>query len=272
MSIMKISEQTTDQFEWSFATLKEALDAPHERIKIEDSLFTMDDATAPGKTAIHVERPKHFRFADSEVDGLYEIGVFVAFGLYARFQNTSARRTKIGYQVGCGTMMLNADGTQKWDKATFTNSASNQARFVQARYQGFDDDGIGFYIFGADNVIFEQTTVEGKKVDVAWKIYPKAANSNTEIKHGWLETTEQCKTAIEYDGYYGTLVVDGLNISHAPDLLLNAAGDQNSRIIFRNNNWKEVPPLRIGRKTKVIAEGDTNRFGQQQLDDATTRV
>lgn len=240
VTVSETKQRTT--FVRKFASLAEANPNRFDRVRIVDVDFDAKEATID--PAIHCERAWRGTFERLNIQGPYSIGVAVYFGLYTELDNVVAQGPATGFFVG--------NGTHVWEDATPSNSASNLSCLKQCRFGGMKETDIGFHLDGGSGVIFEQCVVEGSKCGTGWKLFPRAARCVTTLRTCWLEV--KTATAIEYDGEKGVLVIDGLDMAEQPGLLLDAKGDKESVIVFRNNTWKSIPPMRIHRSTRVVFE------------------
>lgn len=259
-----------------FPTLKAAnqhwnAKKPKNRFKVIDSDFATSDigTIEPFDHAIHVERAFHAKIENVNILGPYSRGVSMHFCLYGSIRNVNVEGAIEGFFVGSGAEVVDPEsGTKLWPDGEHHNSASNQARIVQARFHGQHDDAIGFILEGGDNVLFDQTTVEGGKCKTGWRLAPRAPWSQITLNQSWLEVP--VKTAIDFDGYGTFFEIRKFNMGVAPEVFLDCRGDQGSTIFFEKNNWKTVPKIILGRTTNV--ELGKNSFSDDEFWDSVQRV
>ncbi len=239
-------------FTRKFATLAEANQNRFDRVRITDVDFTTDTETID--TAIHCERAWRGKFERLNIRGGYAFGVAIYFGLYSHLDNIAMQGPRVGFFVG--------DGTQVWDEARPNNSASNLSRLTQCRFGGTTSDDVGFHLYGGAGVVFDQCVVEGFHCGTAWKLFPRQARCVTTLRNCWLEV--EAATAIQYDGLNGVLVIDGLDLAKQPELLLDAGLDEGSVVVFRNCAWKDIPPMKLSKTTKVVLE-ESNHLDRERF-------
>lgn len=255
MMTISVSNETISRFERRFASLAESSSHKKEHVNIERSSF-VPEPTDPSGDAIHVERPWRLDINHVDIEGPYDRGVVVHFGLYAGLTNISTNGPKTGFWVG--------NGVPVWPDATHFNSASNQSVLDRCRHHGQSVDDIGFDIDGAANVFVNNGTVEGHDCKIGWRIRPRAAKGSCRLQDCWLETVNGCKTAIVWDGYNGKLIIDNLTIKHLPDVLLDTRGDQGSTVVIQNNTWDTIPPIKLDPTTTVVF-GAGNSFSCREF-------
>lgn len=252
-SLAKANEQ------WNDSRLK-------NRVNIVDADFVTDE---PFEHAIHIERAFHAEVKCVNILGPYARGVSMHFCLYGSIADVNVEGAMEGFFIGSGAVVVdNMTGEKLWIDAEHNNSASNQARIVQSRFHGQHPEAVGFILEGGDNVLFEQTTVEGKSCRTGWQLAPRASWSQLTLNKAWLEVPVE--TAIEFDGHGTFFEIRQFNLGVTPGIFLDCRGDQGSTIFFEKNNWKSVPKMILGRDTNV--ELGKNSFSDDEFWDAVERV
>lgn len=267
------TSDTEPLFIRSFDTLKSANQNFHsdkarkKRVRLQDvNFYTEFDWLS----AIHIERAYHAKVDGCSVVGPYRRGVEFYFCLYGSIVDVSVEGAKQGFFLGSGAAVDPATGEKLWPDGEHNNSASNQACVAQCRFHGQHDDAVGFVLEGGDNVVFEQTTVEGNKCKTGWKLAPRAPRGYLTLSHSWLEVP--VATAIDFDGHQTWFEIRKLNLdgSKMPEVLLDCRGDQGSTVYFNQNNWPSVPKIILGRDTNV--ELGRNSFSDDEFWASVTRV
>lgn len=232
---------------------------------IADSNF--ENVTPGEETAIHLQRPFRGTLERLSIEGEYLFGVEMYFALNGRVDNCSVVGALNGYRIGNGLAIL----PTPWPDATMSNSASNLFKFQNARFHAAANSGIGFTVDGADRVRFEQATVEGNSVQTAFWINSRRLRSKTSLVDPWFESN-QTGTGIFFRGDRSRLTIEGANLGTVfSEWLIDAGTDKGSTIVLRDNDWKDIPPIRLGPTTRLEIES-SNNFNFDDVKDLITRT
>lgn len=250
-----------------FVTRVDAQGNAHKNVPHISDRYYLQNAANPVAAAIYLENAYKAKIERCLIEGEFGTAVDLRFCLAARLEQLRIRQCKVGVHLGCGEHI--------WPDGSPFNASSNLSVFEQVVVQSFTDDAIGFRVDGAANIDFNNCGNEGWRSRYGWHIKPRMARVTVGFHNCWSEypnaSGAKCDTVIYFAVNYGTLVIDGMRLTHFDTEFLDATLAKNCTIVFKNNNWSQVPAMRIRKSCNVVLD-PSNSFTDDQFSAVVERT